>query len=751
MAYQSEMTASDCVYQNMMEFGVYTLRTKMPNVIDGLKPVQRRILLSLHNKPETAKESTVAGRVMEMHPHGDQSISDAISNLAKPFNMIIPLVDSKSNLGTYVGNVPAAARYLDVRAAETAEDIYFKGTDASVLKIVPCESEKGTEPAYFVPIIPMVFLLPTLGIAYSYKTETSAFSVANVCALAKKFVELRKQVNGAITNPNKLTSMLAKYMIPDFPSSCTLRNEKQIVSEYAKGNFDCPFVLDGLMKLTKDTITVSTLPPDRVYRRVVDEAGSKAVKDKNSWFYQHFQHMTDIVDRKRGGCMSGNFMCQLRRGENPFLLLTQFKKFMQMTSTWKPTRLYFDESGLGMCEETPISLLQKWYTERYRVVLGSLKLKLKQLTEQFHRLMALVIIVDHAKEVCEIFRKAKDGDDTISVLRKKYGLTEYQAKYLQSLRLAQLTAKGKQDLLDEIDEVKRKNAELQKKFTKVDDEILAAITSFEKKYASQYPPRCVSRKYIGTACYKQTGWIMLESIAECDDVINTFDSENITLRMFNDKYVFQAGSDDPAYDPFIDPSKYACASNIMSVPCRPKWYAVVVDGGYTIGPIPSVMSMLKSLPTPIGDKCTVIYSNGIRDVVTVDSKITRQSINATSPSLKGAIYVSPIYDEEVVVVHCNPKMPGVINIDRIKGKGKISLTVVGKTQVIGVYRPNESALMSFPLNVAMRTSVKHMYVKSFEDFVPANSTVKLLLTKQRTSNDRQIVRFKTRSSLYTIA
>ena len=190
--FKEEMTTSEGVYLNMKEFSAYTIESKFPNVIDGLKPIHRRILLTLHKNPhETPKEATVAGRVMEMHPHGDASIEDAIAGLAKPYANIVPLVESSSNLGTYDGERPAAARYVDVRHAETSEDLFFRHTEFSSLKFQPCESEKGVEPTNFVPVIPTTLIMSVMGIGLGFKSETSAISLKNLCAAAKKFVKMK--------------------------------------------------------------------------------------------------------------------------------------------------------------------------------------------------------------------------------------------------------------------------------------------------------------------------------------------------------------------------------------------------------------------------------------------------------------------------------------------------------------------------------------------------------------------------------
>lgn len=741
--FKESMTAAEGVVVTMTDYAKYSAQSKFPNVIDSLKPVQRRIILTMHENSHVQKEATLAGKVMEKHPHGDASISAAISGLAQPFTQLIPLVASKSSVGTYVGEPPAAARYVDVYEADAANDLFFKGTDKSALRWVPCESEEGLEPANFVPVIPTAMIMPMIGIAVGYKTETSGVSIANACKLAKKFVELKFKYPDTY---RKKALSLAPYMIPDFPSFCHLRNADQIVAEYKKGNFDCPFIIDGLIEVYKDNITVTTLPPDRTFGKTTQDAGETAAQDKTSWLYEHFTEMADYADKKQSN-VKGNFRCVLRRGENPFDLLAMFRRQFQLSTKWSPTRIYFDEDIGSMTFETPITLLDKWASARYKVVLGGLKQRLNYLSEQYRKLLALIIVVDHAKEVCDIFRTAKDEEATVGILSKKFGLSIFQAKYLWTLPLKSLTAKGKQELLNELEGIKQKNKELQQKFVKIADEIISGIEAFEKKYAHAYPPKCTVPKYIGTACYKNTGWIQIENIDECDEVLRRFNTD-ISFNLY-DGPVCVIGSDEPIM-PNIEPPKYLKAS-YMGSNSGCKYIAVKAGDGIMLTSIPTAVGTIDGDPVPVGDKFSIITKEGYRQVIQTNAKLVRVTKSAMSPTIKSVIYTSPNVDDEVFVVHCNSKVPGVVNIDRIKGNAKISKIIVGKTTVLGIYKIGVPVLFSIPDEISVRTPVKHVYVEDLQKFVAPNSTMKLLLTKKRTSTDKNIVLRTKRSAIHTIS
>lgn len=746
--FKETMTASEGIATNMKEYGDYSIKSKFPNVIDGLKPVHRRILLALHKHPDFQKEATLVGRVMEMHPHGDASIAKATSIMAQPFSNIVPTVYSESNVGTYVGNDPAAARYVDVCEAEVSVDLFFKNTDTTCLKMVPCESEKGVEPANFVPVIPTAMLFPAIGIAVGFKTETSAVSVESLCHAAKKFIELKYH------DPdwrNKVKAAIAPMLLPDFPSFCILRNSDQIVSEYRKGNYDCPIVVDGKMSVTRDTIIINTISPTpgNSFKETVDKCGLKTALEKGSWFHEHFQLINNYSGKDEGSVM-GKCKCILRRGENPFEVLGLLKKYMSFTSSWVPPNLYCDEEA-KLSMETPLTLLDKWSDARYKVVLGGLKQKLITLSERYRKLLALVIVVDHAKEVSDIFCSSKDEDATVHILVKRFGLTAYQAKFLQSLPLKKLTAKGRDELIQEIEEVKQQNRELQKRFSKVDEEITDAITAFENKYAKQYPAKCVVPSFIGTACYKGTGWILMESLEEMDKLISDFNIDDLKFDLFQSRgKVVTLGSDDPMKLQFVDVPKYSHASYVGQVPFTPKRVAFMTNGGTAVAPVPVSSGLLQEGVIPVKDKFTVITKNNGRLIVPVDEKVMKKSMNA-APAIKDVLYISPLEDEEIIVVHGNTKIPNEIHLDRIRGNGKISRVVVGQTIVVGVYRPGQPVVMTFPEELRPRSGIRHMYVKDLGKIVTeAGKTEIIYLNKKKTSTGLSVTQFKSRSQIFAI-
>ena len=752
---QGDVTVSDCSSQYMTIYGLDNARTKLPSNIDGLKLSHRRILKTLHDKPDTQKEQTLVGRVMEIHPHGDQSIADAISLMAQPFTHQVPLVFSKSNTGTYKGNAPAAARYVDVSESEIIKDLLFGDINLGMLKMVPCETERGVEPAYFIPKLPTALLFPCFAIVLGFQSMSVGTSIDDLCKLTKEYIRLREE--DPVNWRNKLPG-LVKYLFPNYATQCILRNSKQLLKEYKKGNFDYPILIDGTMKIKSDRIIIETLPPiPPSYKDSTMKVGQNTII-KTSWEYQNFQQMVDFSGKPQG-VMKAAFTCVVRRGMNPFDLLATLKRKLMFTRSWSPDRRYVGQNN-KMVIETPYTLLDKWYQTRRAAVLGDLKQKLNQLVERYRQLLALIIIVDHTDEVVNIFKNAKDDETPIRELCERFkdrGLTHRQAQFLGGLKLTQLTAKGKAELEADLAKIKEDMKKHQEKFHQISQIMIKHIESFEKKYDDEkmmkqenysFRRACTIPKYIGYACYRGNGFIMLEKEDEMDEVLRDFDPEQIEFELFpKTGEVVAVGADE---DVVGDVPKYIKASYVTKT-TNDKYTACVVEGGGALvleGVTPKLDHMVQAVP--IGTKFTAITKSGHRQIVTVDDKVIRKS--ATSgPTMRDVVYVSPVVDDDVFVVHASDAQQNFLTIERVTGEVKLKKLVVGKWAVLAIFPATEDkVIINIPKDQRNRCNTRHVVLEKMAEKMPPNSKAGLLYGRGTNKSDFALVPWKRRSSIQTI-
>lgn len=706
--FKSDLTASECIGTNMAEFADYTIWTKLPNV-DGLKPVQRRILWKLHTSPDfkkPGKEASLVGEVMKMHPHGDASIADAITTMSQPFSHIVPLVYSDSNIGAYSndGKGAAAMRYVDVCESEAARSLFFGDINENMLHMIPCESELGVEPAYLVPRIPTALMIPAFGIAIGCRSGTSVLGLAELCELTKKYIKLHAT---HVDWRSKLKPLI-KYMLPDFPTYCHLRNGRQLLNAYAKGEFTTPILVDGVMKLKATEITFETLPPDKGFASVTFDVG-KMWHEKNTWENQNFQQMEDFSGQEQG-IMRGQFSCILRRGINPFDVLKELKKRVQFTSAWKPIPNYVDERGY-MKQETPLSILDRWYNLRYAVVLGDLKQKLKAMVDRQRELLALIIVVDHTDEVYKIFKSASNEEATIDPLSKKFGLTRFQARYLSGLKLSQITAKGKDELKKDLEDIKQKMRELQDKFSRVNELMIESIEKFEKDFVKQYPRRCTVPEYVGYACYRGNGYWMLESLEEMDEVLKCFDPDLIDFTVFPNKNQDIVGLE--IDDDYVgDVPKYFKAGGVWQNNGETCTAGVVKGGGALVSQGIKAKTDNMSQAVPIYKTgFTYITKRGEVKVIPVDDSVMRKNF-ATGPTIRDAVFVSnaiPTVNNDLIVIHASTSQPNYLVIERVKANDKLHKIVIGDWYVIAVVPSTELITMiNVPKEIRSRCNVRHI-------------------------------------------
>lgn len=747
--YKDMMTGSEVVDDTISSYADYTIATKFPNVIDGIKPVSRRILYTLHEVTQREhktkmKEATLAGRVMEYHPHGDASISGAISTMSQPFTHIVPLVFSDSNVGTYSGEAPAAPRYVDVCESEAAKSLFFTDINPAMFKLVMCEAESGTEPANFIPRLPTALLVPVFGIAIGYQTRTVACSVEDLCQLTKEYIRLRN----SCPDWSDKTRSLIKYMLPDYPTSCLMRNSKQLLHDYRQGKFSSPILLDGTMRVCADRIIISTLPPDKTFKTTTSSIGREWRDSPSGWVHQTFAQTEDFTDQKQGE-MYGDFNCVLRRGINPFDVLAQLKKKLQFTSSWSPDRRYVDEDG-KMTVETPLTLLDKWYNVRYYAVLGDLKQTLNQMVNEQRKLLAQITVVDHTDEVVQIVKTSENDDETIRRLGKRFNLTKFQASFIASLKLSQLNKQGKADLIKALEKVRADMRELQAKFNKVPEIMIEHVEKFERQFAKDYPRHCIIPKYIGCACYKGTGWIMLEDESEMDQILKDFnDPELVEFKLFNgiERNLVALGADEEIVG---DLPKYLKAGGVAAITDKDKYTACVCKNGGALvleGLKPQLANM--SLALPVGQRFTVVSKTGERDIVEVNDKIIRKSYSS-GPTMRDVVSVSPIADNECIIVHASSAQPNYLLLERVRGKQKLHKLVVGQWHVLAIIPVcDDKVVINIPKDVRARCNVRHLVLENLSKAVPYGKVVGLLYGRGPNAykSDFDIVPYKRKSTI----
>ena len=740
--FKENTTASDASVENLTAYTRYSNLEIIPNCIDGLKLCQRRIIGVIGTSDERLKGATLMGRVMDRHPHGDTGIMDAIVRLGQPFTQVYPFVIIKGNCGAYGGGEPAAGRYIDVQASPFSKDLFFNKVDTRTLTYIPSETGHGTEAAYFIPIIPTTLLTGAFGVSVAYKSVVPQLNLTQLCNLVERFIKLRKEYP---MDYRKRYSEIAKYCIPDFPTHTLLRNEQQLLSEYSKGNFDCPVIMDGIFDISPTEIHLRSIPHGATFENIFKKLG--AMMNSANFISANCTEINDLTT----GTEYGDIQFKLKRGVDPFAVLGEFKRHCTFTQSWTPIWTFVDKDGY-ICKLNPMELLDIWYLARYRSVLGALKFINNDLFKQFRKLSALIIIADHTDEVLKIFKTAANREATIAPLTKKFQLTREQAEYIASLQLHQITHQGKDELLKALQGVKEKMENLQTKFTSIDELILQDVDYIRKTYGPKCPRRTELPDFIGVLHLKESGaYIQFRSYPECAHLFKRWGKQQQV-----EVIIYPAGAvkliahtkTGIITDEKLSFPKEFSASKLEVCKLKPRSVVMLKNGA--ISRVDGVYNLYgkRGILTHVSMGFAALDRNFKLVQVSTPSLPKRNSLDALG-NKSDLLYFNGVQADEVVVAAVNSKSPNHVIMMRLKEGDIFKKLLLGHTEVLGMWRYGDPISFTIPQEYLSRCPVKHILIRKPEEFFGNDKRLELFLNRRKASNDKSLVQLTKGTDIYS--
>ncbi len=420
----------------------------LPDIRDGLKPVQRRILYAmlreglLHNK-KYSKCAGVVGEVLKKyHPHGDSAVYDALVRLAQDFNMRYPLVDGQGNFGSIDGDPPAAYRYTEVRLTRLAEEMLVD-IDKETVDLTPNFDGTTEEPTVLPSKIPNLIINGSSGIAVGMATSIPPHNLGEIVDALVMMID----------NPDVTIEELSDVIKgPDFPTGGVIHGRQGIIDAYKTGR--------GLIKVRArvrieqdkgETIIITELPYQVNKARLVEKIAG-LVREKK------IEGISDIRDESdRDGI---RVVLELKRGEMAQVALNQLYKHTQMESTFGIIMLSIVN---GQPRVMGIkSLLWHFLQHRREVILRKTGYELREAQEKAHILEGLRIALQHLDEVISIIRKSKNPESALEGLIKTFLLTKTQAQAILDMKLQRLTGLEREKIIndykDTLKEIERLNA-----------------------------------------------------------------------------------------------------------------------------------------------------------------------------------------------------------------------------------------------------------------------------------------------------
>lgn len=419
----------------------------LPDVRDGLKPVHRRILYTMHergNDPShpTRKSADTVGAVLgSYHPHGDASVYDAMVRLAQDFSMRYPLVDGQGNFGSVDGDPPAAYRYTEARMSKLAVEL-LRDIDKDTVDFVPNFDESKQEPSVLPCRVPNLLVNGSTGIAVGMATNIPPHNLREVI----------DAIAALIQNPDiELAGLMEHIKGPDFPTGGIIMGRSGIRAAYATGRGK--ITLRGRAEIEEKKngrfqIIVTEIPYMVNKARLIENIAD-LVKDKR------IEGISDLNDESNRKGM--RIVIELKREANPQVVLNQLYRYTQLQDTVGVIMLALD-GGVPKVM-TLKDMLQKYIDFQDSVVRRRTQYDLKKAEERAHILEGLKRATDIVDEIIATIRACKGGQaEAKQAVMDRFGFDEPQAAAICAFRLGQLAGL-------EILKIENELGELQAKIT----------------------------------------------------------------------------------------------------------------------------------------------------------------------------------------------------------------------------------------------------------------------------------------------
>ena len=414
----------------------------LPDVRDGLKPVHRRILYAMNeagitpNKPHK-KSAWAVGEVMgKYHPHGDSAIYDSMVRMSQDFSMRLPLIDGHGNFGSIDGDPPAAMRYTEARLTRSAMEM-LADLNKNTVDMQPNYDEALTEPAVLPARFPNLLVNGSSGIAVGMATNIPPHNLG----------EVTEAVCMMIDNPDVTTEELMEVLPgPDFPTGGIIMGTQGIKDAYETGRGSITVRAKVHVESTKNgrQRLVVTEIPYQVNKGLLQEKIAQAVNEKK---IEGISDMRDESNRK-----GMRIVIDLKRGEVPQVVLNNLYKRTQLQSN-------FGIIDLALVDGVPRTLslreiLRCYIDHQIDVVRRRTEFDLDKALKRVHILEGLLTAVDNIDEIVHIIRSSQDDAEAKRRMHERFDLDDIQGEAILQMRLRRLTGLARQDLVDEISQLR---------------------------------------------------------------------------------------------------------------------------------------------------------------------------------------------------------------------------------------------------------------------------------------------------------
>ncbi len=445
----------------------------LPDVRDGLKPVHRRILYSMHEMGLRSNQAykkcgRIVGDVLgKYHPHGDQSIYEALVRLAQTFSMRYPVVDPQGNFGSVDGDPPAAMRYTEARMAKIAEQMLLD-INKETVDFGPNYDDSMQEPLVLPASFPYLLVNGASGIAVGMATNMPPHNLNEICAAIEAYID----------NPDiSIDSILQYVKGPDFPTAGIIFGKRGIRQAYKTGRGRITVRARCTLEEVrggKERIIVSELPYAVNKANLIIKIAD-LVKNKK---------IDGIADLRDESDKSGmRIVIELKRGAVAKVVLNQLFSHTALQQN-------FNVNSLALVDGKPKLLnikemIHYFVRHRVEVVTRRAQYDLRKAEEREHILLGLKIALDNIDEVIQIIKSSNNVEQARERLIDRFELSERQAQAILDMRLQKLTSLETKKIIEELEEIRKLIAYLRDLLSS-ETKILAVVKEETHEIATKF-------------------------------------------------------------------------------------------------------------------------------------------------------------------------------------------------------------------------------------------------------------------------
>ncbi len=444
-----EIDLKDKMETSYIDYAMSVIAARaLPDVRDGLKPVQRRVLYAMKqlgntpDKPHRKCARIVGDTMGKFHPHGDSSIYGALVNMAQEWSTRYPLVDGHGNFGSEDGDGPAAMRYTEARLSKISMEM-IADIDKNTVDMIPNFDGEETEPVVLPSRYPNLLANGTTGIAVGMATNIPPHNLGEITDAVVKIID--DKVADCETTVDDVIQIVKG---PDFPTGATILGRKGIEEAYrtGRGKIKMRAVTEiETMDNGKSRIVVTEFPY-LVNKARVSEKIAELVKEKK---------IDGIVDIRDESDQTGiRFVVELRRDANANVILNQLYKHTQLQDSFGVIMLALNRNQPKVFNL--LEMLKAYLEHQEDVVTRRTKFDLNKAEEREHIIEGLLVALDNIDEVIKLIRASQTTAEAKAALQERFDLSEAQAQAIVDMRLRALTGLEREKLEEEQKELLEK-------------------------------------------------------------------------------------------------------------------------------------------------------------------------------------------------------------------------------------------------------------------------------------------------------